>query len=389
MKVLFWMTTSFQTTSRHLLTSMIKELYLAGNDVTVLQRTFDGDDDYPEELKQYPIRRQCVSVKNAEKRNLIGRYFSELDYVLKCGKYITESYDAVFLQSSNVLGASVRTIRNKLPKAVITVNVQDIFPYNAVFSGKLDRRGIPFKILAGIQRYAYTHADHIITISEDMKKLLVEDNAEEKKISVVYNWSYQDEPYEEEKIRSEVVDSMFDRKYVNVVYAGNIGVMQNVELVIRMAEKMQQDPVYRFHIIGDGVYKDRLKAEAEEAGLKNLTFWPMLPAQLAPAVYSRADVNIIPLIKDIYRTALPSKTATCLACHKPILFAIGEDSEFGRKLSEETGCPVLNSDDLTGCVDALKKINSGALKCSTEDYYLKYFLKTQNSRRYADIITQK
>ena len=104
----------------------------------------------------------------------------------------------------------------------------------------------------------------------------------------------------------------------NVVYAGNIGVMQNVDLLVETARLMQEDPDVHFHIIGNGLYKKKLEAKAREYGVRNLSFWPMQPPEMAPAIYSAASVNVIPLVKNVYKTALPSKTATCLACGKPV-----------------------------------------------------------------------
>jgi glycosyltransferase involved in cell wall biosynthesis len=84
-------------------------------------------------------------------------------------------------------------MRKKLPKAIVTFNVQDIFPYNLAFSGRLKRNSIVFRILAAEQRYGYKHSDHVITISEDMKDTLVADDVDPDKVEVIYNWSYQDE----------------------------------------------------------------------------------------------------------------------------------------------------------------------------------------------------
>ena len=93
--------------------------------------------------------------------------------------------------------------------------------------------------MATEQRYGYKHSDHIITISEDMKDTLVTDGIPVEKIEVVYNWSYQDELYE--NLDLSPVSQMFDKNYFNVVYAGNIGVMQNVDILVETAKLMKED----------------------------------------------------------------------------------------------------------------------------------------------------
>lgn len=388
MKILFLMSSGFDrhTTSEHLLIAILEMLCKDGHSVHVIQKKTGGDlPVIPVPLSSYDITTDCVPFKSADKGNFIARYISGLTYLKNAKKYIKSGYDAVYIQSTTVAGFAVRTVRKTLPTALITFNVQDIFPYNAVFSGNIKKDSIIFKVLAAVQRYGYKHSDHIITISEDMKDTLVIDGVEDDKIEVVYNWSYQDELYENLDITP--VSHMFDKNYFNVVYAGNIGVMQNVDILIEAARIMKNYEDVWFHIIGDGVYKEKLKAKTKEYDINNISFWPMLPSELAPAIYSSADVNIIPLVKDVYRTALPSKTATCLACKSPIIFAIGNKSKFGQMVMRETGCPVVESDNAKALAASILSVKNNTTKCSTEAFYNNYFKRSVNSKQYADIIT--
>ena len=378
-------------TSEHLLSAVIEQLCVAGNTVHILQKDTGGDlPPIPERLSGYPVTTDVVSYKEAAKGNFAARYLEELKYVRNCKKYITSDYDAVFIQSNTVAGPAVKAIRKKLPKAVVTFNVQDIFPYNAVFGGKLRKNGLAFKYLAAMQRKGYKLSDHVITISEDMKDTLVSDGTPARKVAVVYNWSYRDELYE--NLDLTPVRQMFHSEYFNVVYAGNIGVMQNVDLLIEAAARMKEDSSVWFHIIGNGLYKEKLEARARDYGITNLSFWPMQPSETAPLIYSAADVNVIPLVKDVYKTALPSKTATCLACQKPIIFAIGKESRFGRKAMSEAGCMVVEADDAEELVrairDAREKVREEKYTDRMGVFFQKEFGRTENSRRYAEIITR-
>ena len=376
-----------QVTSKHLLVAIIKALCETGNNVHIIQKNTGGDlPAIPKELSYYPVTTYTIPYEAVNKGNFIARYLAELKYVIACKKYITSGFDAVFIQSNNVAQFAVKAVRKKLPNAIVTFNVQDIFPYNLAFCGSLKRNSYIFKMLAKIQRYGYKHSDHIITISEDMKDLLVIDGTPGEKIEVVYNWSYQDELYE--NLDSAPVSHMFDKNHFNVVYAGNIGVMQNVDILIEAAKLMKDDKSVWFHIIGNGVYKEKLEARVKEYGISNISFWPMQPPEIAPLIYSAADVNVIPLVKDVYKTALPSKTATCLACQKPIIFAIGKDSKFGQKVMREANCPVTEANNPEELVGAIQKIQKGENRNTAGEFFLKYFKITENSKKYAEIITR-
>ncbi|MBP5592253.1 glycosyltransferase family 4 protein [bacterium] len=389
MKVLLLTNSNFSShlTSEHLLEAVLKQTALPGNEVHVVQMLKkDGLLTLPSSVEGLNVTTEAVYTKPQNKTNLLTRYLNAVRNYFHCRKALKTHSDseAVFVQSTNVAGFAVWLVRKYIKNATITYNVQDILPYNLAYSGKLKKNSLVFKVLAAVQRYAYKHADHIITISEDMKETLVADGTDASKIEVIYNWSYQDELYENVDLTS--VSHMFNKDFFNVVYAGNIGVMQNVDILIEAAKLMKGDDKVWFHIIGNGVYKEKLEARAKEYGITNISFWPMQPPELAPAIYSAADVNVIPLVKDVYRTALPSKTATCLACQKPIIFAIGKESRFGQKIAKEAGCQVVEADDSEELVEAIRKVQSGGTANKEGEFFLNYCGITENSRKYAEII---
>lgn len=389
MNVLFWMSGYFDRhmTSEHLLIAIIKSLIGQGNAVHIIQKSTGGElPPVPKELDSSLISSTGIPYTIQNKSNFVTRYLHDFKYIWDCKKVIKGDYDAVFIQSSPVIGLAVWAVKRTLGNnPIVTINVQDIFPYNAVFSGSVRKNSIVFSLLAALQRYGYKHADHVITISEDMKDTLIKDGTPIENVETIYNWSYQDNLYTNVDLTS--IAHMFDENYFNVVYAGNIGVMQNVDILIEAAKLMKADKNVWFHIIGNGVYKEKLEARAKEYGITNISFWPMQPPEVAPAIYSAADVNVIPLVKDVYRTALPSKTATCLACGKPIIFAIGKDSKFGQRAMNEAGCPVVEADKAEELVEAIRteKVRSKINKSGT--FFIKYCSITENSRKYAEIIT--
>ena len=379
MKVLMWMDGSFdrRTPSEHLLVAIVQALYANGHTVHIIQQNTGGP---------LGVTTDCVPCQIAAKGNLAGRYLAGLGYIWRCRKAIWKHRDceAVFNQSSNAAGVMAFMVKRLLPKARLTYNVQDIFPENAAYIGSA--KGIVYKILSAEQRYAYRHADQIITISEDMKELLIEKGADSQKTEVVYNWSYTDSLYHYEDVYSEKIAKFLSTDKFNVVYAGNIGTMQNVDVVVETAKLMQDEEDVHFHIFGDGMYKERLQHEAE--GLSNISFWPMQPSELAPSIYAMADVNVIPLAPNIYRTALPSKTATCIACGKPIVFCIGRESKLLNILEQNGLCAFVPSDDAKCLAESVLNLKK-SLKDRTflDEKFHQYFEREKNSNEYSRLIT--
>lgn len=391
MKVLFWMMSGFDThiTSEHLLLAVLEQLCEQGHKVHILQKNTGGNlPSVPESVQKYGVTTTTIKFKAPSKTNFVARYIAELGYLKDCIPTLKNgNYDACFIQSNNVAGEAVWLLRHYQENIKITYNVQDIFPYNLLYSGSL-KNNLIFKSLAAVQRYAYKNSNSIITVSEDMKDLLIEDGIASEKIKVVYNWSYQDDLYDLEKLDYAVPNRMFDKKYFNVVYAGNIGVMQNVDIIVETAKLMKNNKDVWYHIIGNGVYKEKLQRKAQENEINNISFWSMQPPESAPAIYAAADVNIIPLIKNGYKTALPSKTATCLACRKPIIFAIGKKTNLTSIFKNINGVCIVNSDNAQEIADELVSMMKNCTICDTRDVFKQLFSIKKNSEIYANIITR-
>ena len=393
MKVLFWMGGSFdrRTPSEHLLTAMVEAICAQGHQVHILQKNTAGDKPLlPACLKEIGVTTTAISCNQPAKSNFVARYLTDVAYVVKCQKWLKKhrDFDRVFLQSSNVAGFQTTVLKRCLPAAPAVFNVQDIFPENAAYSHSISRNSAVFRVLSYLQRRAYNYVDRIITISEDMKDQLVELGVAEDKIEVIYNWSYQDELYTPEQLDLAAARELLPEGFFHVVYAGNIGKMQNVDIMLDAAWRLKDNPDIRFTIIGDGLYKEKLKRQAEHDQLDNVVFLPMQDSCLAPAVYTTADLNVIPLAENIYRTALPSKTATCLACGKPVAFCFGAPSKFTEMVERESGAPCVSAQTVE---DLCRLILRYQTRIPTEDLtqvFSKHMRRSTNAKRYAQQIRE-
>lgn len=238
--------------------------------------------------------------------------------------------DKVFLQSCNTAFFTVFYAKHIL-KCPLLYNEQDIFPENAYFAGILSESSMIYKVAHALQKYAYKNATALSTISDDMKSTIVTRyGIPEDKVQVIYNWGY-----EELKAHSEQ-NNVFLKKYpkkpgeFRVVYAGNLGKMQNVELILETAALMKDDADISFYIVGGGVNEVQLKTFAKEKDLNNVTFVGMQPPEEVADLYAAADVNVIPLQKGLIYAALPSKTADCLIAGKPIITCVDDESKFAK-----------------------------------------------------------
>ena len=371
----------------HLIKDILQGLLDAGHEVTRIVATDDlQDTSYKmgiENISYIPVLR-----KRAEHANIIKRYLTDTLTNIKMARLIKKSgADVLFEDVSYSSCWSVWAAKRK--KMRIVSMFQDVWPDNAVQSGLIGANSLIYKFFNFWQKPVYKHSHRFICISDDMKAFVATKGAAPEKISVIYNWGYTDEtvdiPWEENAFVKKY-DLSPDLFYP--IYAGNIGRMQNVELILQAAELLKNQANIRFLIIGEGARLDAIRQMARELALTNTTFLPFQPAELAPAVYSAAGANLIPLVPEGVKTALPSKTGVCLSCGQPVIFCFGKDCNFSKIAGEYHAGICVSAEDPRELADAITTLASNPHPEKQYGLFLDRFTRTNNVNAYVGAITQ-
>ena len=280
--------------------------------------------------------------KNAVLRAI--RYF--LVNIACIWKGLKTSGDVIFAPSTpptqgmmiNIIGA-----RRHIPTVY---NVQDVFPDSMVNSGMTHKGSFLWKIGRKIENYSYSHAKHIIVISDDFKNNLLEKKVPEEKITVIPNWAdlsgIRPVPREENKLisRFQLNPSCF-----YITYSGNIGLSQNMDLLLEAAKILEHEiSELRFLIIGDGADKERVQARVADESIKNVIMLPFQPYEDIAHVFSLGDIGLIISKPGIGGSSVPSKTFNILAASCPILASFDKQSELC-KLLEKNHCGMIAEAD--------------------------------------------
>ena len=368
-----------QYSDYHIMRDIIVGLLERGHEVNLIQKQYLGTPQYPQQFEKYlgnQLHVQNIHFEKKARANLKARYLADLAYYRQACRLMKQNKpDKIFLQSNNTAFYTVFYAKHIL-KCPLVYNEQDIFPENAYFAGILSGNSPVYLVAHTLQKYAYKNATALSTISDDMKSTIVNRyGIPENKVQVIYNWGH-----EELQAHSEA-ENTFLRKYpkkpgeFRIVYAGNLGKMQNVELVLEAAALMKDETDISFYIVGGGVNEEQLKAFAKENELSNVTFVGMQPPEEVADLYSAADVNVIPLQKGLIYAALPSKTADCLIAKKPIVTCLDEDSATVDIFERFGICNASNSDamQLKEILTSMRynRIEQGASNL-LEAYFRKY-----------------
>ncbi len=210
-------------------------------------------------------------------------------------------------------------------RAPFVFNIQDVFPDVAVELGAItDRRVIA--VASALERFLYRRADAVTVLSDDLR-----DNVAAKlrgrrpeRVHVIPNFV--------DTERISPTDRMNDYRREHglgdatvVMYAGNVGMSQSLDLVVEAARRHRDRADVRFVINGGGAALEPLRRSAE--GLDNLTFVPMQPRERLPEVLAAADLHLVPLKRGLARSSVPSKLYSILAAGRPVLASVDAGTE--------------------------------------------------------------
>jgi glycosyltransferase involved in cell wall biosynthesis len=184
-----------------------------------------------------------------------------------------------------------------------------------------------------------------------MRRRLMAKGVPPEKIAVVPNWIDADEV---RPTRDGTLRAQMGQRFV-VMYAGNLGLSQPLEVVLRAAERLRDEPGIAFVVIGEGARGAALRSWARRARLDNVVFLPFRPRPELSASLGAADLHIVPLRAGLAGCLVPSKVYGILAVGRPLVALMEPDAEVARLVAETATGFVVAPDDVEGLVRTIKQ----------------------------------
>jgi len=272
-------------------------------------------------------------------RRFTGRAMNYLTYffsALVAALRVPRQDVTIALTDPPIIGLAALAAR---PRHGVIFFCQDIFPEVA---GLLEDFHSPVinALLERLNRFMVRRAVRIIALGDMMASRLIHGKgADPGKITVIHNWADTSAIVPSEKRNAFAVAHGLDAKFV-VLHAGNIGLSQNLDVVIEAAGllKTRHDVVILF--IGDGNRRAALQAAAASRGLDNVTFLPFQPRDQLRWTYASSDVCLVSLKPGLAGYIVPSKLYPILAAGRPYIAAVEPVSEVAA-LTQRHRCGVL------------------------------------------------
>lgn len=228
--------------------------------------------------------------------------------------------DVIYAYYPPVIVGFVALCVGALKRVPFVYDVQDLWPEALVATGMV-KEGRVTRLVDRLCGLIYRGAARVVVLSDGYQRALISKQVPETKIERIFNWC------DEARMggATEEPSVVFDDRFFNILYAGNLGAAQALEHVIEAAHLVKQrgDARVRFVFVGAGVEAARLKARAEELALDNVQFFQQVPVDQVGAILKAADGLLVHLADEpVFEITIPSKTQAYLMMGRPILMAV-------------------------------------------------------------------
>ena len=251
-------------------------------------------------------------------------------------------FDGIIWYSPTIfLGYLVKALKKQssCPSYLI---IRDIFPEWAWEMGVI-RSKLVYRCFKVVANYQYAQADviGIQTSGNHLYFMTWKTHYPERRIEVLHNWLSS-----AQNIGSSI--QVQNTKLANrkiFVYAGNIGVAQNISVFLKLAERFKDRIDLGFLFVGRGSESARLAGQFKL--LPNVLFCKEIAPEEIPGLYAQCQVGLIALDPRHLSHNIPGKFLSYIQAGLPVLAYVNRGNDLIELINEyEVGVVIdSNADD--------------------------------------------
>jgi len=222
-------------------------------------------------------------------------------------------------------------IVKKIQKIPLHFWVLDLWPESLSSAGGLKNKCV-LSFFTKMVKYIYNNSDKILISSKGFEESILAKGNYKEKLVYFPNWA-------EESILKGDSDYPipFLPKGFKIIFAGNIGVAQDVNSIIDAALILKDKSDIHFIFVGDGRSKIQLENFVKENNLiETVHFLGRFPLDAMKTFFNQADVLLVSLKDElIFNVTVPAKLQAYLCTEKPILGMLNGE---GAKIINDANC---------------------------------------------------
>lgn len=362
------------------------------NIVTVLcpQPTRPSGFNFDNITTRYHFQKVVLDSYTCAESRLLGRVRESYSFGMACRQYIETNYqniEVIYMNAWPLLGQTFIIKAAKKYNLKIISHVQDIYPESFTLKMPFFLKGFIQKILVPFDKYVLSNSTHIIAISNNMKRHLVETRKlNESDISVVANWQNE----------TDFINFKIDEGHTSnsesfiFMYLGNIGPVAGIEFLIECFAEAKLEGA-KLVVAGSGSTKKQCQNLSLNYLDSKIEFWDVPDGQV-PKIQSVADIMLLPLKKGAALSSIPSKLPAYMFSKKPIMACVDAGSDTAETIME-AGCGwVIEPENKDELIKLFKSVFSGTEKSNIEKgekgfvFAMQRFSKRANLKKITNLI---
>ena len=240
------------------------------------------------------------------------------------------NFDLIIWYSPSIFHGPLVAFLKWKSKAKCYLIIRDIFPEWAVDLGLMSK-GIPYFFFKLIANFQYAIADVIAVQTNGNKSYFNQGRRSyNNKIHVLENW------LATPKYNNCSIDfrnlSLTTQKIA--VYAGNMGIAQNVEVLLDLAQKCLIHRDITFLFVGRGSEVKRLQNLKNKHNLHNVYFFDEIDPYEIPALYKNCTVGLLALSDQHKTHNIPGKFISYMQAGLPCFGVINSGNDLVNLVNE-------------------------------------------------------
>lgn len=267
-----------------------------------------------------------------------------------------EKCDVIFVYGvSPILQAIPAIFVGWLRKVPVVLWVQDLWPESLSGTGYVTNKYV-LKIVEYVVRFIYKHVDLLLVQSEAFVEPVRELASS---TPIKYYPNLVDMSFTEVS-RQPAVELPGLADQFSILFAGNIGTAQSVEVIVEAATLLKDSPEIQFIILGDGSCRNWMLDEVKLRGLTNLHLPGKFPIEDMPGYMQQASALLVSLTdNEIFSKTIPCKIQAYMASGRPIIASMnGEAARIITKSGAGIAVPAENSTELANAILQLYNMDS-------------------------------
>jgi len=216
--------------------------------------------------------------------------------------------------------------------------VQDLWPENVITVTDISNPAV-IKPIDKMVDYIYKNMDEIFATSPSFVDAICNRKVPVDRSKVHYWPQYAEEFYQ--PCEKKAVDEIPDDDSFKVIFTGNIGTAQGLQILPKTAELLKDENV-KFVMVGDGRYLEEFNKEVESRNVvEKFVMVPRQPAERIPELLAACDSAFLSFQDaELWTMTIPAKLQSYMACGMPVIAAAQGETE---RVIDEAQCGVCSA----------------------------------------------